>query len=368
MMKSNPQIHVDRLLVVMPSWLGDTVMATPALRALRSLYPDAHITALIRVAIRPIMEGCPLGRSDRGRFDPVVTGVPMGVVSGTWPWRGGWRQGDSIPRCYCPIASVRRCWLGCPASPVGSDMTVMGEVFLLTDRLIPRRGKDGFVPVSTRDYYLGIARYLGSNNPDPMMELFTRPEQDAQADQILDQAGFTPDDRRPLVLISPGANYGDAKIWDSGRFAQVADRCVSELGAVVAISGAPHERPILDRVLTAVNEPVVDLSRLGVNLSLLKSVVRRSSLVITNDTGPRHVAVAFNVPVVTVFGPTDPAWTTIDFSAEGQVRVDVLCGPCQKKKCPLQNTVDEHCCMTRVSAEMVFEQASDLLQSERVPS
>jgi len=367
MMKSNPQIFVDRLLVVMPSWLGDTVMATPALRALRSLYPEAHITALIRVAIRPIMEGCPwIDRivTVRPRRHRSTDGRRVGHVALARRLAAGrFDTAVLLPNSFRSALLARMA--GIPRR-IGYDRD--GRGFLLTDRLLPRRGKDGFVPVSTRDYYLGIARYMGSNNPDPTMALFTRPEQDAQANQILDQAGFTPDDRRPLVLISPGANYGDAKIWDSRRFAQVADRCVSELGAVVAISGAPHERPILDRVLAAVNEPVVDLSRLGVNLSLLKSVVRRSSLVITNDTGPRHVAAAFNVPVVTVFGPTDPAWTTIDFPAERQVRVDVFCGPCQKKKCPLRNTDDELCCMTGVSAAMVFEQASDLLQAERVPS
>ena len=366
-MKSNPQISVDRLLVVMPSWLGDTVMATPALRALRALYPNAHITALIRVAIRPIIEGCPwVDRiiTVRSRRHRGTDGRRAGHVALARRLAAGrFDTAVLLPNSFRSALLTRMAGI---SRRIGYDRD--GRGFLLTDRLLPRRGKDGFVPVSTRDYYLGIARYLGSNNPDPKMALFTRPEQDAQADQLLEQVGFTPDDRRPLVLISPGANYGDAKIWDARRFAQVADRCVSELGAVVAISGAPHERPILDRVLAAVKEPVADLSKLGVNLSLLKSIVRRSSLVVTNDTGPRHVAAAFNVPVVTVFGPTDPAWTTIDFPAERQVRVNVFCGPCQKKKCPLQNTADEHCCMTRVSAEMVFEQASELLQAERVPS
>lgn len=366
-MKSSPQIDVDRLLVVMPSWLGDTVMATPTLRALRALYPKAHITALIRVAIRPIIDGCPwLDRiiTVRPRRHRGTDGRRVGHVALARRLTAGrFDTAVLLPNSFRSALLARMAGI---SRRIGYDRD--GRGFLLTDRLLPRRDKEGFVPVSTRDYYLGIARYLGANNPDPTMALFTRPEQDAQADQILERAGFMPDDRRPLVLISPGANYGDAKIWDAHRFAQVADRCVGEFGAVVAVSGAPHERPILDRVLGAMTEQALDLSRLGVNLALLKSVVRRSSLVISNDTGPRHVAAALNVPVVTVFGPTDPAWTTIDFPAERQVRVDVFCGPCQKKKCPLQNTADEHCCMTRVSADMVFEQASELLQAQRVPS
>ena len=85
--------------------------------------------------------------------------------------------------------------------------------------------------------------------------------------------------------------------------------------------------------------------------------IRRSDVVITNDTGPRHIAAALGVPVVTIFGPTDPAWTEIDFELEHKVRVDVFCGPCQKKRCPL-----DHRCMTQIRAETVFAKAAELVE------
>jgi heptosyltransferase-2 len=231
-----------------------------------------------------------------------------------------------------------------------------GRGFLLTDRLLPRRTMGRFVPVPTRDYYLGLARYLGAEAPDPAMQLFTRPEDDARADDLLRRGGFDPLGGRQLVLINPGANFGDAKIWYAERFAAVADRCAREWGAAVAVTGAPKERKILDSVVAATREPIMDLTRLGLDLSLLKSVVRRASLMVTNDTGPRHIAAALGIPVVTIFGPTDPAWTEIDFAAERKVSVPVFCGPCQKKKCPL-----DHRCMKLVTPEMVFEQAAGLL-------
>jgi heptosyltransferase-2 len=77
---------------------------------------------------------------------------------------------------------------------------------------------------------------------------------------------------------------------------------------------------------------------------------------ITNDTGPRHIAAALNVPVVTIFGPTHPQWTEIYYAKERQVSVKVFCGPCQKKRCPL-----DHRCMTRISPAMVFDAAMSLL-------
>ncbi len=345
---------VQRLLIVMPSPLGDTVMATPTLRALRTLYAKAHITILIRSSVRPVIDGCPWvdrvvtvrprrrGMPDSRRIRPVTMGRRLAT--------GRFDMAVLLPNSFRAALLIRMA--GIPRR-VGYDRD--GRGFLLTDRLLPRRDRGGFVPVPTREYYLGIARYLGAIDPEPTLELFTRPDQDAQADRVLAQAGLGPSDPRRLVLMTPGANYGDAKRWYPEQFAEVAQRCVRQLGAVVAITGAPSERPVLDRVLAAAKVPILDLPRLGIDLTLLKSVVRRSRLVITNDTGPRHLAAAFNIPVVTVFGPTDPAWTHIDFALERQVRVDVFCGPCQKKKCPL-----DHRCMTQIHPGMVFEKAVEL--------
>jgi heptosyltransferase-2 len=88
----------------------------------------------------------------------------------------------------------------------------------------------------------------------------------------------------------------------------------------------------------------------------LKEIVRRCDLMITNDTGPRHIAAAFDVPVVTIFGPTHPEWTEIYFPKERKVSVKVFCGPCQKKLCPL-----DHRCMKEVTPGMVYGKAVELL-------
>ena len=359
MMKAVHLTPCRRLLVVMPSWLGDTVMATPTLRALRKLYVDAHITALIRKNMKPILDGCPwVNRivTVRPRRKGIQEGRRTGPVALARRLSAG--QFDTavlLPNSF-RVALLAR-MAGIPRR-VGYDRD--GRGFLLTDRLLPRRDRGRFIPVPTRDYYLGLAQYLGASDPDSALELFTKPSYEEKAELLLSQAGYTPSDTRRLILISPGANYGDAKIWYPDRFAAVADRCVRELGAVVGVIGAPNEQVILDKVLAAAQEPILDLPRLGMDLGLLKSIVRRSSLVITNDTGPRHVAAAFGVPVVTVFGPTDPAWSQIDFSEERQVRVDVFCGPCQKKKCPL-----DHRCMTQIHPEMLFERVAELLSASQ---
>ncbi len=347
---------IQRLLIVLPTWLGDTVMATPTLAALRALYPQAHITGLIKRPVRPILEAGPWldrlitlrprrhGRSDARRESLLALGKRLRA--------GRFDMAILLPNSFRTALLAR---LARIPRRVGYDRDGRGS--LLTDRLIPRRALGGqFVPVPTRDYYLGIARYLGARDPDIAMTLHTRPTDDARALAMLRQGGYDPASGRPLVILNPGANYGDAKMWMPDRFAGVADELVARLGVVVAVSGSPRERAILDQVHAAAKTPLLDLPRLGADLTLLKSVFKSAGLLVTNDTGPRHMAAAMGVPVVTVFGPTDPAWTEIHFPLERQVMVNVFCGPCQKKRCPL-----DHRCMTQITPAMVAAQAAALL-------
>lgn len=355
-MPENATHPVRKLLIVMPTWLGDCVMAMPTLRALRELYPDAHITALSGANVKPIIDPNPWvsriitarvrkrGKTKSHNAGPVRLAAKLAA--------GRFDTAVILPNSFrsalvTALAKIPR--------RIGYDRD--GRGVLLTDHLIARRTTQGYVPVPTRDYYLGLAHYLGSTDPDPCMQLFTRPEHDAQADELLRQGGYDPDAGRKLVLLNPGANYGDAKMWFPDRFAAVADHCAKELDAFIAVNGSPKERKILDEVIAAAKTPILDLSASGMTLNLLKSIVRLASVMVTNDTGPRHVAAALGTPVVTIFGPTDPAWTTIGFDAERQVMEKVFCGPCQKKKCPL-----DHRCMTRIDADRVSLEVVELLE------
>ena len=133
--------------------------------------------------------------------------------------------------------------------------------------------------------------------------------------------------------------------------------------AIVLISAAPKERPIVDTIKRYMRRTPVDLSLHGTTLGSLKEIVRRCDLMITNDTGPRHIAAAFDVPVITLFGPTHPEWTEIYYARERQLSVKVFCGPCQKKVCPL-----DHRCMKLLTPAMVFEAAINLLRDQPLPA
>jgi heptosyltransferase-2 len=166
-------------------------------------------------------------------------------------------------------------------------------------------------------------------------------------EQRLQQAGISRE--QPLVVLCPGANFGASKCWDPVRFAAVADNLVRQRGAAIAISPGPGEEPLAEAIQGAMDCASLLLAEPCLTLGELKSLIARADLLLGNDTGPRHFGRAFDVPRVTVFGPTEQRWTDTSHGKETIVKVAVPCGPCHKKTCPLEEQV----CMTRVTVDMV---------------
>jgi heptosyltransferase-2 len=350
-----------KILIVQPSWIGDAVMATPTLRALRQHFPDAHISYLIKRHIKPIFSGMPWAdQLITYRTGKTRKKAGKGLFDLAARLRAGkFELAVLLPNSFqtalvCKMANIKRI--------LGYERD--GRGFLLTDRLLPQKERGKFLPSPLVKYYLGLAGYLGSGNKDLSMQLFVIDAERRRANEIWRRCGLDPSVERPaaagrppLILLNPGAQFGAAKCWLPEYFAELSDRLVEELGATVLLSSAPKERMIVSGVLRHTKHPTIDLAANGLSLGALKEIVRRCDLMITNDTGPRHIAAALDVPVVTIFGPTHPEWTEIYYAKERQVAVKVFCGPCQKKTCPL-----DHRCMTLVTPGMVFSQAVALLQ------
>ena len=361
MSNDQPFGNPRRILVVQPSWVGDAVMATPTLRALRKLYPDAHISYLMRRYVKPVYTGMPWvdriltyrtgktkAKAGKGQFFELAARLR----------KGNFDTAILLPNSFksaliCKMAGIDRI--------VGYERD--GRGFLLDDKLLPVKDKGKFLPTPIVKYYMGIVSYLGATERDLRLQLFVTESERREAEEALIRAGLDGQIDRPgakgaapLVVLNPGAQYGAAKCWLPEYFAAVADRLIGERGATVMISAAPRERAIVDSITRHMKHAPVDLQKAGTSLGAVKDVIRRCDLMITNDTGPRHIAAAFDVPVVTIFGPTHMEWTEINFPKERKVAVKVFCGPCQKKTCPL-----DHRCMTRVTPGMVFDAGVALL-------
>jgi len=389
---SSPQ----RIVVVMPNWLGDAVMATPFLRLLRRrLCPAAHIAALANPLVAPALAGLEFVDATRvatrrdkaatlawmraGKFDMAIL-LPNSFRSAWMAWRAG------IPR-RIGYAREYRGWMLTDKlrpemkSPAQRQADRAKRAAILTLRHgppgdLPRI--DGFEPVPTIDYYLGLVPLLGAPDAsrgnwstalDRRMELGITDDERSQAAAALLLCAIP--DGRPLVVLVPGANFGSGKCWMPDRFAEVALRLIDPAGpydATVLLASSPAELPIVNAIMehaTAKAGNAIGQDRLvalaalnnggGVPLGALKEIVRRSRLMICNDTGPRHFAAAFGVPTITLFGPTDPRWAETFSTIERQIRVDVPCGPCQLKRCPL-----DHRCMTGITAGMVLKEIESL--------
>lgn len=343
----------ERILVVQPTWVGDAVMATPALRAIRNLYPAAQITYLIKRYVKSMYTGMPWAdkrityRSGKSKS---AGGTPfLGLIA-----RLKKRKFDLAVVLPGSFKSALLCRMAGIPKVVGYDRD--GRGFLLTDKLLPTRLNGRYVPSPIIKYYMGLASFMGAQSHDLTMELFVTPSEQRQADAVIGRAAVPL--ARPRIILNPGAQFGSSKCWQPDYFAELADRLVEKHGATILISTAPKERWIVEEIRKLMKHPAIDLAAFGMTLGALKAVVRDCDLMVTNDTGPRHIAAAFGVPVVSIFGPTHPEWTEIYFAKERIVRVPVHCGPCQLKVCPL-----DHRCMTRVTPEMVMQRCDELIGS-----
>lgn len=293
-----------RLLVVMPSWVGDAVMATPTLRLIRQSFPGIFVGGLVRPGIDQLLAGTDFFDEVHSAHSTGVLG-PKFVAAKIRPRR--YDTALLLTNSFSTALIVRIA--GIPRR-IGYDRDARG--LLLTDRAAPSKRPDGrWAPLSAVEYYRALAAkfLLGVDRPAELpLELATTPEEEADADAILRHAGISPG--AAMAVLNPGGN-NIAKRWPARRFAQVAEHLSAKHGMTVVVNGSPAEKELVEHVATLSAVPVVRLSHLGITLGSLKAIIKRSRVMVTNDTGPRHLAAAFGVPVVTLFGPTDHRWTTI---------------------------------------------------------
>jgi heptosyltransferase-2 len=155
-------------------------------------------------------------------------------------------------------------------------------------------------------------------------------------------------------------------MWDPSRFAALADALADSHAAQIIINAAPNERAVAAQVAAGMcHPPLLNFADLDNSLALLKAMLARCDLLVTNDTGARHVAAAVGAAVVTVFGSTDPRWAAIDYPLEEIVRVDVPCSPCQRKLCGAAPGPAYHRCMQAITPEMVIAPARRWLDQAR---
>ncbi|MBK8916074.1 MAG: lipopolysaccharide heptosyltransferase II [Phycisphaerales bacterium] len=336
-----------RLLVVLPNWVGDVVLATPTLAALRSEFHDAHITFLMRSYVSEVTAGC--GWHDDELHWPAAAKGLTGLTGLIAAIRR--ERPDTALLLTNSWRSALTVWLSGARRRVGYARE--GRGLLLTDRLVPMRRDGRFVPSSVLPYYAAIAERIGCPVSDRSLQLGIRADHAAAGSALREHYALRAGE---YAVVNPGAAFGAAKCWPAEHFAEACDRLRDELGLTPVLVGAKGEHALLERIAKLARGPVVALLNPGTTLGSLKEIIRTARLLLCNDTGPRHYGNAFGVPTVTIFGPTHQAWTQTGYTGEVCIQEPVECGPCQLRLCPI-----DHRCMTRISAARVIGVARELL-------
>jgi heptosyltransferase-2 len=345
-----------KIVVFCPNLIGDTVMATPTFRAIRRGFPDATIVGVIKSRVAPTLDGTRW-------FDELIRLDPASSDRGqrTVPVMRRLRRGRFDVAVLLPntIRSAWIAWLADIPRRVGYVRYARG--MLLTDRLHAARDVSGRrLPSPIVESYLQLARRLGCAIDSVRTELATTNDDEAAADGAWSALGFLAGER--VVCLNTGGAYGPAKNWPNPHFAELARRLAIETCVPILVLCGPDERSSAREIVHLADHPrVISLADQPLGIGLTKACIRRSSLLITTDSGPRHFAAAFNTPVITLFGPTHISWTRTYHPHAWHVLHPVPCGPCQRPVCP----EGHHRCMRELSPDSVFRVALRALSMER---
>lgn len=334
-----------RILVRGTNWIGDAVMTIPALRKLRGLFPDAHITLQTRAWAEDIFR-------DSGVVDEIIGVAPFFQQVGTLR-KSRYDLAVLFPNSFRSALEAR----------VGSVGRIFGYAteyrsLLLTDTVAVPSWKDKRHEVY---YYLELVsaveqKYFARTSETPEVEpyLAVNETQRRWAHEFLRDRGV--DLHLKTVVLAPGSTNSNAKRWHAGSFAQLADRLTSELGTNVVLMGSAGEKETSRKVAMLSSHPTFDLTG-KTDLAQAAAILSEVDLLVSNDMGLAHLAPAVGTETIVIFGPTNPI-TTRPLSARASVMsANVECSPCMLRECPI-----DHRCMTRVTADDVFERAKTALE------
>jgi heptosyltransferase-2 len=350
LIEMKPVLHtgrVRRLLVRSTNWIGDAVMTTPAIRSIRRNFPGARITLLAKPWVLPVF-----ARSSHvDRFLVYdVQGRHRGVA-GRWRLVNDIRRGRFDAVILLQNAFEAALITAAAGIPMRIGFDTDGRTLLLTH---PVRRPPGIKRRHQTDYYLQILRGAGLAAGDSRLELPLDEADRKRAARRLADEGIDP--TLPLVGLNPSATFGPAKQWPEDRYAALGDWIADRYGARVLIFGGPGDEILGQRIGDAMRCRPVNLAG-RTDLVEAMALIGMLDLFVTNDSGLMHVGAALDVPLIAIFGSTNPVTTGPWGSRSRVVRTDVPCSPCLKPFCRYGH-LD---CMRRITVARLQREAAAVL-------
>ncbi len=334
-------VEIKKILVRMPNWIGDVIMALPALEALKSNFPSSSLSVLARPWVKDILETHPavdllLPYNSTGRGLSRLKGI-VGTA------RVLRREKFDLAILFQnAFEAALLSAMGGIRYRVGYDTD--GRGVLLTHKV---RRKGGGPKGHHVEYYMEILKEIGLTVTKSDPKLYISRGQAERARELLIREGI-PDDKL-IVGIGPGAIYGEAKRWPAERFAEVADRAANTWGASVIILGSEKEIGIGNTVLRSMKSNATNFcGRLSLRASV--GVLSFCDYFVTNDSGLMHIAAALGVPTIAIFGSTDPVATGPRSPKAIVIKHQIPCAPCFKRVCPT-----DFQCMLSIKTDEVWK-------------
>jgi len=330
------------IMIRATNWVGDAIMALSALRAVRQKYPEAHIGIVARPYVAEIYR-------DQKVADELIPYDPAGAHRG---WSGREKLAAELRARKFDVALLLQnafdaAWLAWRAGiPQRIGYARDARSFLLTNAIpVPRVGE---IPAHEKFYYMELLRRAGWLEQlcnDAHISLEVPEAARHRALQTLHEAGARPNGLR--IAVGAGASYGFAKCWPPDRFAKALNAFLSNREGDVILFGTPSETPITDAISAELRQPPINLTG-KTSISELPALLSHCHLFLGNDSGAMHVAAAVGLPVVAIFGPTDPEGTSPVTPRATIVQQKPYCSPCFLRRCPT-----DHRCMTAVTPAMI---------------
>lgn len=342
-------LNPKNIIVRMPNWVGDMVMATPILVDLRRAFPHAKITAMCRTPLSELLEEDP----DVDEIFSFSKTSPFsrhsdrkGIVEKLQ--QGKYDLGILLTNS---LSSAWWFWQGKVQNRIGFD--TKGRGLLLTHPVpLPGGIHEQHLVTTYKQLLTSIDLPISTTPP----RIFVSEEEISQARNLLRQHGIS--EHHQIIGINPGATYGSAKCWLPERFREITRRLLEDKNVFVIYFGDQATSSLVKEISYGLSPRVVNLAGLT-SLRELASLLTRCDVLLTNDSGPMHIAAALSVPIVALFGSTSKE-VTGPFCSGVVIQKAVECSPCYQRTCPI-----DFRCMKKIETDEVYQELINVLHNKK---